>query len=482
MTQLFRKQFLLTTKSGFKLAWELVKIGHMNLYFHPELAFNFAENESSSIYLLGSIYDWEEPHLSNKQIVNRLIEARTLSDLLLNIARYNGEYVVICKYSDNYYIFNDTCAQAEIYFDVHFCSFATQPKLLAEVEVLIPYEDQQALDFYSSKIFKKKCLFIDDTTHVKNIKHLVSNHYIDITNKRVERYFPLYKEPEREVNEVAEKAALMLKGYVKAVALRNPLALGVTAGHDSRVLFLASLGTDCKYFVYQHPDMSDKHEDVTIPKKLTSIYRKNFTVLKDEQLTNRSQDEDYTSSIDFPRPIAFSGEYFTDHVYINGNISEVARNLYGYYKNANAKDFAYLCRYTNDPFAIRLFQKWLDTNKPNFEKTGYNYLDMFYWEQRMGIWAAKTKTEARAIGREMFSPFNSRELLTLLLSVNRRMRDNHITILYNKIAAILSDNNKEVLKIPYNPCPKQRLIWLMNKLRIFNLYRYIGLKMRKLTS
>ena len=478
---MYRKQFLLTSKTGYRFDWKRIKIGEMSLYSHLELDVCSYKTEEQELYLLGSIYDWEYPEQTNSQIVKRMANVVSISELLKQTARYCGEYVIIFKQQEKIYLFHDASGQAEIYYDKEFCSFGTQPKLIAEVEELIPHTDPLALDFYSSDIFKKKCLFVGETTHVKNIKHLLPNKFIDIEKHQVERFFPRDKIKRRDIDEVAEKAALMLKGYIKAVALRNPIALGVTAGHDSRVLFLASLDNECRYFVYQNPNMNDNHYDITIPRKLTSYYNRDFEVVTEKNRSNSYLDENYKNSIDFPRFINFSAELINDYVYINGNISEVVRNLYGYYKNATAADFTYLAGSANDKFVEGLYGEWLKTNKHNFKKLGYNYLDMFYWEQRMGTWAAKTKTEARAMGKEIFSPFNSRALLTLLSSVNRKMRDNHNTILYNKITSILAEGNSDVMELPYNPCFKQRMITLMNKLRIFNFYRYIGLKTRTLT-
>jgi hypothetical protein len=70
----------------------------------------------------------------------------------------------------------------------------------------------------------------------------------------------------------------MLKEFIKAAAIRNIINMAVTGGYDSRVLFLASLDVDCKYYVAKLSNMDHKHNDIVIPQKPTKIFKKKFKV------------------------------------------------------------------------------------------------------------------------------------------------------------------------------------------------------------
>jgi len=261
----------------------------------------------------------------------------------------------------------------------------------------------------------------------------------------------------------------MLKGYIRAVAKRTDIAMAVTGGYDSRALFLASLDENCRYFIWQHKQMEMKHFDITVPQRLTQMYGKPFEVIPDNELN-----EDVSHSVDFPRTIPQPGKYYDDHVYLNGNISEIARNFYGSHKKVSAEDLACLIGYKHFPHVVDTYRRWLK-NATLFQTSGYNLLDMFYWEERTGIMVAKEKTMMNALGKKVFSPFCSRDLLILLLSTSRKDRDHYVNKLYHSILLELSPN---ALKIPINPGLKQDLIRLMTKLKIYHVYRDIGMKYR----
>ncbi|HPF94510.1 MAG TPA: hypothetical protein PLV65_11240, partial [Tenuifilaceae bacterium] len=85
--------------------------------------------------------------------------------------------------------------------------------------------------------------------------------------------------------------------------------------------------------------------------------------------------------------------------------------------------------------------------------------------------------EGNAMGVKSISPFNSRQLLTLLLSTNRKHRDSFNNVLYNRIIELLAPN---ATSIPINPSKKHKLIGIMKTLHIYNTYRYIGTKLQLL--
>lgn len=450
-------------------------IGDYFLYPGKDLEYCFIENENSAFYLLGSMYDWEKPHFTNQQILEVISHSQTIEDVLRVSAYYCGEFILIVKISGKLYLLNDATAQKEVYYDSTFTCFGTQPKLLGLVTDLLDHDAEDAKTYYNSKIFQKKRLFIGNTTHKKNIFHLLPNHFLDITGKRVQRFFPGEKLKKQSIAVVAQKSARILKGYIDAISKRHKLKMAVTGGYDSRVLFLASLDVECEYYVSKHASMKGSHHDIYIPQRLTRICNKNFKIEEDEKINASLTNVDYSNDIDFPRFLNI--KHNPDFTYIVGSISEIARNYFGYHKNATAADLCYLSGNSTSKFAIREYTKWLK-NKKIFKQYGYHYLDMFYWEEKMGNWAAKAKTENYALGRDTISPFNSRALLSLLLRTNRKHRDSHFNKLYDLIISELSNGNEEILRLPVNPCRKQNTIRFMKTCGVYNSYRNIGLKLR----
>ncbi|MCF8388156.1 MAG: hypothetical protein K9G47_09745 [Bacteroidales bacterium] len=472
-----RKQFLLAKYQVFNPNLTKVQtIGDYDLFLGMESEYNFIKQKDIELHLIGTIYDWKAPQSLENDLLGNLIKCKTISVIIEMSNQYCGEFILIVKFKNELFIFNDATGQKELYYDNNFTTFGSQPKLLGSSIELLEHTSEKATTYYQSITFTNKHLFVGNTTHKKNIFHLLPNHLININKRCIERFFPTAALQKKPLKIVASESAKMLQGYISAIAKRHKIKMAVTAGYDSRVLFLASLGCKCKYFVYKHPFMSDTHYDIVIPKRLTSYYNKRFTVEEKNESSKKLVNRDYLNDIDFPRPLDISTKDI-DHIFINGNISEIARNYFGYLKNASAKDLCFLTGNSTLSFPVEQYSNWLK-NKATFKKYGYNYLDMFYWEEKMGNWAAKSKTENHAIGRDIISPFNSRELLNLLLGTKRINRDSHFNKLYDLIISKLADDKKEIVKMPINPSKKQAVIRFMKFLRIYNLYWLIGIKTR----
>lgn len=481
---MFYNQFILTKSALFSPergneSWKKESVNDFFLFCHPELTLTKKVTTNAGFYLLGYLHDWEYPDLSTKEIVNSLNTDLPLIDLIPKLSRYSGDFVCILQSKDSIYIFNDACSQREVYYDVTYQNFASQPKLLAEVMELLPYEDKSAVEFFKSSEFLKKKHFVYDATHVRNVKHLLPNHYLDVIESKNVRFFPSIAREEKPLEEVAQKAAVMIKGYLKSMANRDDLAFAVTGGYDSRTLFLASLEVKekCKYYVFKHRNMDHSHHDIQLPKRLTSIFQQKLHVIEEENLLTVEDTTRFGESVDFPSTDTISSDEFIGRTYINGNIYEIARNSFGYQRNATAGDLAFKIGFGKSDFAKKCYEHWLQ-DKPIFEKFGYHYLDMFYWEERMGIWLSKGRTEMNAMGKTVKSPFNSRALIELLLTVKRKDRDVHFNKLQNEIIRILSDDNPEVMNMPVNPTRKRKVFRLLKKVHLYNLVRYIAIKAR----
>jgi hypothetical protein len=470
----FKKQFLLTTKDIAPFDdFIKIKIGSYFLYYHTDLQFTHSKREDKEAFLLGSLYSWETPELSDSEILNSIISANNIEDFLVETSNFYGEFVIIYKHQEDIILFNDACAQREIYHSTCFEAFGTQPKIIAKVKSLQQETDIDAINYYNSDYFKKKCVFVSNSTHVKNVRHLLANHYINITSKEIKRFFPILKKQELPLDEVAKKAAIILKGFVKAISLRHNIIMPVTGGYDSRLLFLASLDitSPCNYFVSKHTNMTNEDNDITIPKKLTALYEKEFLIVEEKDTPKHEFSKDYIDSIDFPRYVTVSKIANENNVLLNGNITEISRCLLGFHKDVDPIKLAVLRFQPSNKFIVNLFENWLNRTQSEINGLDYNILDLFHWEETESNWVAKLKTEGHAVGVNVLSPFNSRYLLNLLLSAKRSKRSMFNNKLYKRFIYYLSDNNQAVINLPINPDLTTKMYRLMSKLGILNYYQ-----------
>lgn len=344
---------------------------------------------------------------------------------------------------------------------------------MSEVLEMREHQDSLVREFFQSPAFRKKKIFSGDQTHKENVLHLRPNHLIDLHSRRQERFFPVHQIEPMSVDVAAEKAGRMIKGYVKAIAERHPIAVAVTAGYDSRILFLASLGCSAKYFICQHNNMSDAHMDIVVARQLVALFNHQLEVVKDVPTTDQWPPEEYFTSIDFPRSLNQMSREFNGCVCLNGNCSEIARNYFGSVPVPSAADLSRLIGYSRVPYVVNYCKNWLRANGGLLSDTGYHVLDVFYWEEKMGNWGAKKRAETNAVDRVIYSPTNSRGLMETCLSVPRKFRDAHNNILFQKIIRNLADD-KELPEI--NPFPKTKMITRLKRAGIYQIYQAVGVK------
>src|SRR5690606_37349376 len=109
-----------------------------------------------------------------------------------------------------------------------------------------------------------------DKTHLKNVVRLVPNHYLEIESQRLVRYWPREQRVDGDIDELRPQITAQLQGLVAAAAQRFELAIGVSAGYDSRVVLAASrqVAHEVTYYTGQGGKRGAKHPDVAVPKAL----------------------------------------------------------------------------------------------------------------------------------------------------------------------------------------------------------------------
>ena len=475
--RLFNRQFLLSKTRCESLRWACHNIGGYFLYAHPNLELTVAHNHDVEAILLGYLFDHQVPERSNQDILNGLVSMQKPDALLERVDQCSGQYVLIFRSDKHCIVLHDAGGQQEIFYDTAFTTFASQPKLLQLVVQAAPIADSRARQFYTSDVFNQSKVFVGSSTHLEDVWHLSPNHYLDLDQKKVVRCFPRQHRTSLTGEVAADRAIGMLRGFLRAASLRYDLRIGLTAGYDSRVLFLASLGIECQYYTSKNSS-KDNAVDIAIAKRLARAHHQTLHV--DEHMRRGISDEAMNIqdiSIDFPRyrPLR---EYHPKKMIVNGNISEIARSYYGDHAYESGAELARVSGFGNSVHAHQIFEGWLSNHRTSFEQLGYDYRDMFYWEEKIGNWAAKGKTEA-ALNAIVYSPFCCRRLLEVLLSTDRSQRDKYENNLYHTMIARMSPG---AVHIPINPNYKTRVIKAMKRMGIYSLYRRMGMKYNLLKS
>ena len=445
----------------------------VQLATHPDLAVTQIQDGDVRLTLIGFMLDPLHPEATDKDVLatvlDRLLAKQSPVDATADLG---GRWILVVETPNALHLFTDAVGHRQVFYvqpsadQPAWC--ASQPRILAEVSGRqIEPDARHLIDSYAFRKYAEY-RWPGSGSPYPGIQHLLPNHRLELRTGACERYWPARPLPEVKLADAVPSAAQVLQGSLQAAANRFDLAVSLTAGLDSRVVCAAAkaLFPQTPLITVRQIDKAPDHADITVPAEIAQRLglrhdiAESSLVLNDDFLQAFKQNTALPHYIYAPDAQAIYRLYRRQRVVATGSMSEIGRLSF---RSAHrkpdtepidARDLARLQKMDAQPYALNAFGQWLAGID-----SAYNLplLDLFEWEQGHGNWLAMCHLEFDIAWRDIFTPFNCRELLTTLLGVDRRHRDSPDYRLYRNIIERLWP---ELLEVPINPhehAPKRSL-------------------------
>ncbi len=474
----YRKQYIIAEKEiDCPFQHNVFALDHyFYLYAHKELIVTELSQNGTRLILLGDLLDWKFPQKGNSDILIDLITA-DFSDLLNNSSRYAGRFVLIHIHEGVIRLMHDATACRKIYYikrKKFMC--ASQPHLLARIAGVSKTRNSEKLKFYQSNDYHYlNNADIGNMTLYDEILQLLPNHYLNLNDQTISRYWAKNIKCGLTLNETADLCANMLKGYIKSISNRYPVMLPVTAGKDSRTLLAATrdISETVFYYINKENRMAENSLDITIPKKLINDLGLPFHVLDPYIEIDPDFSEVYyennPNATAFYLPMIYNYYVnFSDKVNLPGNFVASAYDMYGsYIKKITPKILALFNHVNRYGFAMDYYKSWLDGSNEFCRQYNINTLMLFYWEERLANWGTQVQID-KDIAQEDLIPYNSRLLIHYFFSIKPEYIDRPDFLFFKKIIGILWC---ELLITPTNPSTKNKISKLIHRMGLLEWVR-----------
>lgn len=456
------------------------------LYSHPDLLVTEFIKGEIKLILLGDMFDYIHPDSNNLDILKNIID-EDLNQFLERTSRYTGRFVLIYQNIDQIYLVTDATATKKVYYSNRDTKLwlASQSYLLGMLLGLSKTSNKSKLEYYDSRDFSRlDYANIGNTTYYDEIVQLIPNHYLNVFDHSVSRFWPNSRTDYRPLEEVAEECAKMVKGYMEALATRYSPMLPVTAGNDSRLLLAGTRNIKKKFYYYINREayLTENSADIYIPQKLLKKLDLPFHI---HELPTKI-DDDFRRIYFDNNPLA--SEKFLPHIFnyyknyqskvnLPGNFAAAPWSLHQVNKRKiTANALAKLYGLSDYVYAVSYYKDWLQACKQLCSECNINPLNLFYWEERLANWGTQTQLD-KDIAQDDINPLNSRMLIANFFSVKMKYNDIPDYLLHRKIIRILWP---ELLSVPINPSRKNRILKGIKLLGLLDLFRRIQYRLRNL--
>ena len=464
---LYAGQFLLGPRKPEGLyGWQSYPLAvDLHLTAHPSLTITRVTHGAKSLTSIGVLLDPSAPDADDREILEALFERFTSLDALIeSTVRLGGRWAIVAVGDGQRHLFNDALGLRQAFHTPEGAPSRwalSQPGLAIALDLFQLTPDRAALDFLDSYEFRSHLEYRwpASASPFNELKRLLPNHVLDLSNGAVRRYWPCarleQKEPERVVDEVRH----LLEGQVRAAQRRFDLLVAVTAGIDSRLVLAAcrDLRERVGFVTVRQSRMADDNPDLHVPARLLSQLGLKHDIVR----------APVSMSPDFSRTFKRNAFMAHDHygadaeailsrfqrrkAVITGSGAEIGRCSFrsdlpfAEWRRITPSHLARLQRMGNQGFALQHFAAWLSESR---ERRNVKLLDLFEWEQGHGSWLAATQLEFDIAWREIITPYNCRALLLALLSVPERFRQ---APNYTLFRMLIKELWPEVLCEPINP-------------------------------
>lgn len=379
----------------------------------------------AEVAVLGTAFDVTEA--AEGEAAGRLARAlsRSWEAFLDALDHQAGRHVVFFRSPDRAGVLGDATGCRTTFYDDD--AIASHTRLLS---------DQPADDMPFARGFP------GNWTPVPGVRILTPNTWMDLSTRKVSRFWP--RTPPATLT--LDRAQDLVETY-SASALRQgpPLALGLTAGIDSRTVAVAAFkaGVDPKTFTYHRGAATQTDLDVArrIADRLgfphATVTPRKPTEAMRERLGRATW---HAHHINIVEPMA---EALDGRAVVSGHLLEIGRSFYGAHRRhgrdlSTAEQLAghyhdNLRKSLRDGIDAYGRERWMataveafdDFNRTSDFQTGARLIDpfdLFYWEHRMGTWQSLILLE-RDFYAEPYMPFNCRAIFAAMLGVPRSLRE-----------------------------------------------------------
>ncbi len=432
-----RRQYIYGPKVDGYTTWQRFQLpnGHV-LAVHPDLEHTCVDSVTCTLVMLGYMFDPNDPEADNTKVLRNLLGKYSGSrDLVAGLDHVSGRYVLFIFSGDEQLVLMDAAGLRQVFHyrdDNGGMWLCAQPGLLQNLFDLSYSKEAQA--FLDSPAIRAshEPWWPGTSTPFDGVKHLLPNHLLDLKSGEVRRYWPRESLTRYGLREGAEKSTAILRGIMLAANYRFDLAMALTGGYDSRIVFAAcqEIVEDLHIYSMIYHKLTPEASDIKVAAQLAEFVGKPHQVFNCDQPMDEDFEYLYTNNIEKSYQsyghIVF-GRFQNldqDKVVIKSVVNEIARCFYyrtGVYPYEISVDL--LCRLSKlgvHPFTERNFSEWLE-DASTVAKLGYKILDLFYWENRNANWQAMSQLEFD-LAHDEFTPFNQRELLATMLGVDYRQR------------------------------------------------------------
>jgi hypothetical protein len=475
---IFRRQFLLGPEyHEINRKWKYYDVNdRLRLSVHPDLPCVRVEEGCRSLTLLGYILDPRHPKDDDHRILEKLLfDSGTLEDMLSAFDPLTGRWAVIYLEGEKVVIFHDPAGMRQIYYGCDGKGRlwgGSSASLVARMTGSEP-DNQHLQQMVRDGVINPGIDYFwpGDSSEFLGVRRLLPNHYLDVTTRKASRFWPQLPIHKLSEDEGIARCAATLSGAISAAAARFPLALSITAGLDSRLLLAASRGVTDKlsFYTCKRLAMSSISPDIRVPKKMLKDLGLNHSIIRLHRITGGPVRETLLNTFflvndnvisEIAALIENPPREDKSWVTVNGNVCEIARTVYCEFVRAAHKqilmtpeNLAFEARMGNCRFVEEQFGAWLENARQAIESSGINPWDLFYWEQKMGAWLGKLRTEFD-LAEEVFSPYNCRSLIVDMLGVDESLRWPPKYIFFRNMISHLWP---QLLKYPINPKDHARI-------------------------
>lgn len=465
---MYKNQYILTDQPVMEPLPGLVfrQYEELSLYFHHSLEITYSTTDDHSLILMGYLIDPWNPGDDNQLILEKICRRVKNKDDLIRIAdEYSGRFIIIYRDTLETIAVGDTCHLRRIYygFSPHFCICSSE-KLYNDFFQNERECSTEKQFFLNSAEFQKIKLWYGSETLDDRLKRLPPNFYLDIKRQLATRLY--HKLPDKlTYYDTLEYTRQVLSGTYQSITRHFNLLQAMTGGLDSRILLSISMPYKDKihYYIYNHSTV--KSGDVDTAEKLQQRFDLNFNVVSagnpSFDFKNKVlQFDDFPVSEFMLASLETINRDYSDGkwISINGNVTEIARCVYGYMKRTpTLADFMQFSWYDpKNPFVYDQLKLWYDEAVDYSREMNIPLLDLYYWEQRLGNWMANN-VHIQDYVMEECSPFNNRKLIFHLLNLPVKYRLYPDFKFYYDLVKYI---NPECLIIPVNPRKKIMQEWM----------------------